>query len=116
MGYRISAGYDRTDRYEAAYDPARVDLEYNGTEDPDLGYERTFPFQRSTLFEGLEGFADITADPPALRQAYLQELEQFVRTLRRGCLGDQVDFVDLDTHQHLDVALSRYLASRGARK
>ena len=78
--------------------------------------ERTFPFQRSTLFEGLEGYADITADPPALRQAYLQELDQFVRTLRRGCLGDQVDFVDLDTHQHLDVALSRYLASRGARK
>ncbi|MFQ5843529.1 MAG: DUF58 domain-containing protein [Planctomycetota bacterium] len=78
--------------------------------------ERTFPFQRSTLFEGLEDYPEVTADPPALRQAYLRELESFVRTLRRGCLSDRVDFVDLDTHQPLDVALSGYLASRGARR
>ena len=78
--------------------------------------ERHFPFERTVLFEGLEAFPNVLADSAALRTAYLEELAQFTHDLRRGCLGDRVDFVELDTSKPLDVALSAYLASREVRK
>ncbi|MEE8105687.1 MAG: DUF58 domain-containing protein [Planctomycetota bacterium] len=78
--------------------------------------ERHFPFERTVLFEGLEAFPNVLADSAALRTAYLEELAQFTHDLRRGCLGDRVDFVELDTSKPLDVALSAYLASREVRR
>ncbi|MGQ0613432.1 MAG: DUF58 domain-containing protein [Planctomycetaceae bacterium] len=78
--------------------------------------ERTFPFERMTLFEGLESAPALLADPAALRTQYLAELDAFRSTLRHGCLGDRVDFVELDTKTPLDTALSTYLASRGGRR
>ena len=78
--------------------------------------ERNFPFERTVMFEGLEDFPNVLADAAALRTAYLEELKQFTHELRRGCLGDRVDFVELDTSKPLDVALSAYLASREARR
>jgi hypothetical protein len=77
--------------------------------------EVTFPLERITLFEGLEQGPQLVADPRALRQGYLKELETFRRRLRRGCLGDRIDFVEMDTSTRLDVALSSYLARRAAR-
>jgi len=74
--------------------------------------ERTFPFERTTRFEGLESLPTLMADPAALRTQYLAELEQFTATIRRGCRANQADFVALDTRTPLDVALSTYLASR----
>jgi len=78
--------------------------------------ERTFPFERMTRFEGLEEMPHVMADPASLRTQYLKELETFTRTLRRGCLGNHADFVELDTYTPLDVALSSYLASRSKRR
>jgi uncharacterized protein (DUF58 family) len=77
--------------------------------------EVTFPLERMTMFEGLERGPRVVADPRALRQGYLDEIDAFRRTLRRGCLGDRVDFVEMDTSTTLDVALSSYLARRAAR-
>ena len=78
--------------------------------------ERFFPFERMTRFEGLEEMPRVMADPAALRTQYLDELQQFTRTMRHGCLGNRADFVELDTKTPLDVALSSYLASRERRK
>jgi uncharacterized protein (DUF58 family) len=78
--------------------------------------ERTFPFERMTRFEGLEAMPQVMADPAALRTQYLKELDTFTRTVRRACLGNAADFVELDTSMPLDVALSSYLASRGRRR
>jgi len=78
--------------------------------------ERTFPFERMTRFEGLETLPTVMADPAALRTQYLKELEQFAHVLRKGCLGNGSDFVEIDTKTTLDVALSSYLASRGRRR
>jgi uncharacterized protein (DUF58 family) len=75
-------------------------------------YELTFPFQKMTLFEGLEGFPEVLTNPQALRNAYISHLNTFVHTLRKGCLRDKIDYVQLDTDQTLDVALSTYLATR----
>jgi len=57
----------------------------------------------------------VVADPRALRQGYLEEMNAFRQRVRRGCLGDRIDFVEMDTSTSLDVALSSYLARRAAR-
>lgn len=77
--------------------------------------EVTFPFQRMTLFEGLEDYPELLADPPALRQAYLEEMESFQAELRRTCRNNRIDYVRIHTGEKLDVALTSYIASRAGR-
>jgi uncharacterized protein (DUF58 family) len=78
--------------------------------------ERTFPFESMTTFRGLEGLEDVVADPRALRQSYLEEIEGHIWELKRGCRQDRIDYVPLTTDQPLDVALSQYLATRAEMK
>ena len=80
--------------------------------DPD---ELEFPFQRTTLFQGLEQWPDVLVEPRSLRQAYLEEFERYVQELRRGCRAQRMDYVLLRTDQPLDRPLSSYLASRMTR-
>ena len=75
-------------------------------------YEVTFPFQRMTLFEGLEEYPKLLVDPRALRRAYLEEVNRFCEEIRKGCVKQQVDYVRITTDQQLDVELTKYLASR----
>jgi len=76
--------------------------------------EVTFPFQRLTRFEGLEHLPQRVADPMALRAAYLAEVREFRRKLRRVCLANRIDLVELDTSMNLGVVLQAYLAKRAA--
>ncbi len=80
--------------------------------DPD---EVEFPFDRMTLFEGLEGMDKLLVDPRALREAYLAEVRAFQEKVRRGCLGLGIDYQRILTNQPLDVALSAWLAARADR-
>jgi uncharacterized protein (DUF58 family) len=75
-------------------------------------YELTFPFERMTLFEGLEEYPKLLVDPRALRRAYLEEVEKFTEEIRRGCVKQMIDYVQVSTEKDLDVELTRYLASR----
>lgn len=75
-------------------------------------YELSFPFQNMTLFEGLEEYPKLLVDPRSLRTAYLQEVDKFVQTLRRGCVQQMIDYVQISTERQLDVELAKYLASR----
>jgi len=75
-------------------------------------YELTFPFQRMTLFEGMEEYPKLLVDPRALRQAYLEEVDRFVQKVRRGCVQNMIDYVQISTDRQLDVELTKYLASR----
>ena len=74
--------------------------------------ELTFPFQRMTLFEGLEAMPDLLANPQSLRDAYLEEIRSFLGEVRKVCRDNRIDYVQLDTEDKLDVALSAYLAAR----
>ncbi|MHC4777083.1 MAG: DUF58 domain-containing protein [Planctomycetota bacterium] len=76
--------------------------------------EIRFPFQKMTLFEGLEELPMINVDPRALRKAYLEELNLFLGDVRKNCLRNGVDYVELHTDMLLDVALAEYLATRSA--
>ena len=75
-------------------------------------YELTFPFERMTLFEGLEEYPKQLVDPRSLRKAYLEEVNKFCEEVRRGCVKQMVDYVRISTDQDLDVELTKYLASR----
>jgi uncharacterized protein (DUF58 family) len=74
--------------------------------------EMDFPFERITLFRGLEQLPDVLAEPRALRKAYLAEFGRYLRKLQAGCRAQAIDYVPLRTDQPLEVVLSRYLASR----
>ena len=78
--------------------------------------EVTFPFERITRFEGMEDASRLLADPLALKTAYLQEVEGFRKNLRRVCLGNRIDLVELSTADSLGVVLAAYLARRAARR
>src|SRR5262245_40624922 len=77
--------------------------------------EVEFPFQDATLFRGLEQYPELLTDPRSLRDGYLEQIQGFVAELQRGCLMQNVDFVQLRTDHSLGLALSGYLASRLAR-
>jgi uncharacterized protein (DUF58 family) len=77
--------------------------------------ELDFPFRDTMLFKGLEQWPDVLTDPAALRKAYIQEFQSFVRQLKQGCRAQRMDYVGIRTDQPLDVALSTYLSSRMTR-
>lgn len=74
--------------------------------------ELTFPFQDTTIFEGLEGEEPLTTEPNALRNEYLRVFEEYVEQLKRGCREMSMDYQPLPTDAPVDVALSSYLARR----
>jgi len=77
--------------------------------------EVEFPFERMTLFDGMEEMPELLVDPSSLKDAYLEEIQSFQAKIRKGCLGQRLDYVKLVNDQPLDVVLSSYLAARGAR-
>ena len=64
---------------------------------------------------GLEDLPELLADPRALRDAYLAEINSFQDEMRKGCLAQKIDYVRILNNQPLDVLLSSYLAARAAR-
>ena len=77
--------------------------------DPD---EIKFPFQRMTMFEGLEDYPDLLINPNSLREAYLAEVEAFLKRLKKGCRNNLIDYILVDTSQRFDVVLTQFLARR----
>jgi len=78
--------------------------------------ELEFPFSRWARFENLENGDDfVLLDPAAIRQRYLQVLEQFRAGLLEGLRKHEVDLVPLVTDESLVVALKAYLALRARR-
>lgn len=76
--------------------------------------ELNFPFEDPTRFLGLEATGDLLTDPQALRQSYLQQLEQATQALQKSCRSMRIDFARMNTGDLLDVSLSSFLATRAA--
>ena len=76
--------------------------------------ELTFPFDDVTRIEDLETGRTITSDARAIRKAYLEQFEQFLRTIRTGCLTSQIDYALAETNTPFDLFLGKYLAKRQA--
>ena len=78
--------------------------------------ELTFPFKGPSRFRDLESAEEVTADPAAVRTAYLRELAGLTLRYDRELRGSGIDYVQLDTSQPLDFALLSYLSARSRRK
>ncbi len=76
--------------------------------------ELTFPFQGNTLFRGLEGMGELTAQPRALREGYLQAVREFCADVQRRCVANQIDYKLISTADNLGAALSSFLAAKTA--
>jgi uncharacterized protein (DUF58 family) len=76
--------------------------------------EVTFPFAGTTRFEGMEELPHLLCDPRALRDGYLEALEEYLVEVRRGCTRLGIDYQLVRTGDYLDAVLSRFLHHRMA--
>jgi uncharacterized protein (DUF58 family) len=76
------------------------------------GEELEFPFDGTTRFDGLEIPDQLLTRPQQIRNAYLKHLRAFLEQLRKGCDGQRVDYVLMDTTKPLAPVLTEYLAGR----
>jgi uncharacterized protein (DUF58 family) len=74
--------------------------------------EIDFPFRETTAFHDLETNERIQIDPAYVRDVYIEQIEQFIESYRRGCAESHIDYVMTDTTTPYDFMLSRYLTKR----
>jgi uncharacterized protein (DUF58 family) len=74
--------------------------------------ERTFPFVGTTRFEGMEEMPHLLCDPRALRDGYIEALEEYLVEVRRGCTRLGIDYQLVYTDDYLDAILSKFLHFR----
>jgi uncharacterized protein (DUF58 family) len=78
--------------------------------------EVDFPFQRTTLFQGLEALPEVLTEPRGVRRAYLAALDDFLERIQAGCRSLQVDYRLVQTNEPFDATLRHLLTSRSARR
>src|SRR6185369_8464519 len=76
--------------------------------------EIVFPFSGTTKFEGMEDLDQLVCDPRALRDAYIEVLEEYLTEVRRGCARRGIDYHLVHTKEYLDAVLSKFLHHREA--
>ena len=74
--------------------------------------EITFPFDRVTLFEGMERGEEIVADPRTVADGYRGAFRKYLDRLRRGCREKAIDYQRMMLSEPFDRALTAYLARR----
>ncbi len=75
-------------------------------------HEIEFPFSGTMLFEGLEGEEPLTTQPERIRADYLASFNEYLETLKAGCVASQVDYSTVDTSRPLDAVLSEFFHLR----
>jgi uncharacterized protein (DUF58 family) len=74
--------------------------------------ELHFNFKESSEFIDLETAETHITSPMAIRNAYLENLNNYLTQCRQKCQSSGVDYCLLNTSQPLDKALASYLARR----
>lgn len=74
--------------------------------------ELTFPFRSPSEFYGLENEGKLRLDPPALRKAYLESINEHLRAVEDIARKFRFDHLVLDSSQNLGGPLSEMLARR----
>jgi uncharacterized protein (DUF58 family) len=78
--------------------------------------ELNFPFAGTTRFDGMEELPHLICDPRALRDGYLEALNEYLTEVRRGCARQGIDYALVRTGDYLDAVLARFLHHRMAQK
>ena len=74
--------------------------------------EMDFQFNGATRFEGLETEDFLNCNPRALREGYLEALDEFLNTTRRACGRLSIEYMQVRTSEPLDAVLAKFLATR----
>jgi uncharacterized protein (DUF58 family) len=74
--------------------------------------EMVFPFSGTTRFEGMEELPHLLCDPRALREGYIEALEEYLVEVRRGCTRLGIDYQLIRTSDYMDAVLSKFLHHR----
>src|SRR5690606_5769742 len=74
--------------------------------------ELTFPFEGNTLFHGLEGYPEVTADPRSLREAYIEAVSAYVDEVERIASSLGIDYRRTHTGEPLEAILIPVIAGR----
>ncbi len=74
--------------------------------------ELDFTFDGATKFEGLESDDFLNCNPRALREGYLQALNEFLEDTKRACGRLMIDYMQVRTTDPLDAVLAKFLSVR----
>jgi uncharacterized protein (DUF58 family) len=74
--------------------------------------EIDFPFQKITMFKGLEALGQVITEPRSLRAAYQTEVSLFLKRVKTGCRAHQIDYLTIRTDEPLDAVLTAFLSAR----
>ncbi len=74
--------------------------------------EIEFPFNGATRFEGLETDELLNCNPRALREGYLDALDEFLAATRKACGRLSIDYTQVRTSEPLDALLAKFLSHR----
>lgn len=75
-------------------------------------HELEFPFERATRFEDMETDAEVVALPLAVRQHYIEAIEELIGRYKRELGSHGIDYHLLTTADPLELALMQYLTTR----
>lgn len=74
--------------------------------------ELTFPYDRVTRFEDMEGGGKVVVNPKSVRQKYLERIHQFVETVKTSCFERKISYHLAQTSQPYAACLAEYLDKR----
>lgn len=74
--------------------------------------ELKFPFNEASEFIDMENQETYITSPAAIREAYLENLNEYLAFCKKKCQSSGVDYCLLNTAEPLDEALSAYMSKR----
>lgn len=77
--------------------------------------ELEFPFSGPTRFEDMESDTRLNCNPKALRDGYLEAINEFLADVKHGCAKSAIDYMLVRTSDPLDAVLAEFLSRRMAR-
>jgi uncharacterized protein (DUF58 family) len=76
--------------------------------------EIDFNFSGATRFEGLESTDFLNCNPRALREGYLEAMNEFLDKTRKACGRLSIDYMMVRTSDPLDAVLAKFLSIRSS--
>lgn len=74
--------------------------------------ELEFPFDRVTLFEGMERGEQLVLDPKIVADSYRSRFRRYLDAIKQGCREKNIDYQCMLLSQPFNAALTAYLARR----
>lgn len=74
--------------------------------------EIEFPYDRITLFEGMERGEEVIIDPRVVADSYRSRFRAYLERLRKGCTEKNIDYQRMQLSDPFDRALTSYIGRR----